>query len=100
MARFVVSHRLAGRQSQDERDASRAALNEAGIQILDFASVLGESQPKAQGRGVIFIEADTKDVEAKRASMSPAVIIEPEVPRIIARYFPMLALGLFPMAAE
>src|SRR5437588_3733393 len=100
MARFVVSHRLAGRQSQDERDASRAALNEAGIQIRDFASVLGESQPKAQGRGVIFIEADTKDVQAKRASMSPDVMVEAEVARVVARYFPMLTAGFVPMAAE
>src|SRR5229473_3424526 len=100
MARFVVSHRLAGRQSQDERDASRAALNEAGIQIRDFASVLTESQPKAQGRGVIFIEADSKDVEAKRAGMSPDVMVEAEVARVVARYFPMLTAGFVPMAAE
>src|SRR5713226_9647110 len=94
MARFIVSHRLAGK-SQDERDASLSALNEAGRQIRGFAGVLAESQPKTQGRGVMFIEADSKDVAAKRADMSPAVIVEPEVPRIIARYFPMLATGLF-----
>src|SRR5712672_3546634 len=90
MARFIVSHRLAGK-SQDERDVSLAALNDAGKQIGSFADVLAESQPQAQGRGVLFIEADSKDIEAKRANISPALIIEPEVPRIVARYFPMVA---------
>jgi subtilisin family serine protease len=100
MARFVVSHRLAGKQSQNERDASLSALTEAGNQLRSFASILTESQPKAQGRAVIFIEADSKDVEAQRAGMSPDLIIEPEVPRLSARYFPMIAAGLVPVAAE
>lgn len=100
MARFIVSNRLAGKQSRNDRDASLSALNEAGTSIRRFADVLAESQLKDQGRGLIFIEADSRDVEAKRAGMSPDVIVEPEVPRTTARYFPMVSAGFFPMAAE
>jgi subtilisin family serine protease len=100
MARFIVSHRLAGTQSQDERDASLSALNEAGKKIRAFANVLAQRQPIEQGRGVIFLEGDSRDVEAKRAEMPPEVIVEPEVPRTTARYFPMVSAGFFPMGAE
>src|SRR5438552_4146962 len=99
MARFIVSHRLAGK-SQDDRDASLSALNETGTRLRSFANVLTESQPKERGRGVIFMEGDSRDVEAKRAELPADVIVEPEVPRAVARYFPMVPTGFFPMAAE
>lgn len=100
MARFIVSHRLAGKQSQDDRDASLSALSEAGTKLRSFANVVTESQPKEQGRGVIFMEGDSKDMEAKRAEMPADVIVEPEVPRTTAQFCPTTTAGFLPIPAE
>ena len=100
MARFIISNRLAGKQSQDELDASLTALNESGKRLGSVTSILAKSQKKEQGRGVIIVEGDSTDVVAKSAELHPDVIVEPEVPRTVARYCPTVAAGFLPMAAE
>ena len=75
MGRFVVSHRRAEPKARVHYE--KVARDAAG-----FAEIVSER------RGIARLEADPRDIEAKRRELPPDVIVEPEWPRRIARYQP------------
>jgi subtilisin family serine protease len=94
VARFVVSHRMAGKRSQAERDASFAAWHDAQAHVRKFADIVHRNNPLAGRRGVLFIDSDPREINAKRRDAHADLIVEPQVERTTARYLPFRALGL------
>jgi subtilisin family serine protease len=85
VARFIVSHRLAGKSaaalqtSQDAHNTVRAA-------IRAVASVVSDRPQTGRTRGLMVVDADPRDMLAQQASAPPDVIIELEVLRRPARF--------------
>ena len=100
MARFVVSHRLAGKRSQAEREASLATWEKSRTRLRQFANIVHAGNPVAGRRGVSFVDADPREVNAKRRDAHADLIIEPQVERTPARYLPFRALGLQRVSAD
>jgi subtilisin family serine protease len=100
VARFIVSHRLAGKRSESERDASFSAAAEARQSFGRFTNILSELQPRGRGRGLMVVEGDPRDVERKRQDLNADIIVEAEMSRTPARYFPSHAAGLQPVSAQ
>src|SRR5262245_10203769 len=100
VGRFIVSHRLAGKRTEGERDASFSAFNAAVPHLQKFAEILSETKPSARGRSLMFVNADPLEIEARRRDMHSDLIIEPEMLRTTARYFPIRTAGLQPVSPE
>ncbi len=100
MARFIVSHRLAGKRSESERDASFSAAAEARQSFGQFTNILSEVRPRGRGRGLMVVEGDPRDVERKRQELHADIMVEAEMARTPARYFPSHAAGLQPVSAQ
>jgi hypothetical protein len=85
LARFIVSHRLAGRSptgiqaSRDAHEAVRSALRA-------FADVISEQPATARTRGLTIVDGAPAEMAAKQAAAGPDVIIEPQVPRRPQRF--------------
>lgn len=88
MARFIISHRLAGKVSASAQDASRAAVEKAAGGMRAFASVAGKVEPKGEAtRKTLVVDCDPRDMEATRADFDADVMVEPEAPRLPAALF-------------
>ena len=103
MARFIVSHRLAGKR---DRAVSQAALNDSVSSFEAFADVEKDTAPDSeQERRVLHIEADAVEIQSRRAEFGQDVLIEQEVLRYPAVALPAAAgvtitlQGLQPPAA-
>jgi hypothetical protein len=91
LARFIVSHRLAGRNATGIQ-ASRDAHDAVRSSVRAFASVVSEQPATANTRGFTIVDGDPAEMAARQAAAGPDVIIEPEVLRRPARFtFAMLA---------
>ena len=88
MARFVVSHRLAGKKTKDARLESLEALHQAHAKFRTVARTVGGAKHEAGLRGLFFLEGDARDIEAKRRELPVDVMVEPEVRRGTARFMP------------
>lgn len=100
MARFIVSHRLAGKRSEPEREASFSAVAEAREHFAGYTDLLGETKRQGRGRCLMLVEGDPGDVETKRRELGADVIVEAEMARTPARYFPSHAAGFQPVSAK
>ena len=88
MARFIISHRLAGKVSASAQDASRAAVDKAAGGMRAFASVAGKVEPKGEAtRKTLVVDCDPRDMEAKRADFDDDVMVEAEAPRLPAALY-------------
>src|SRR5262245_10060602 len=86
MARSIVSHRLAGTPSASEQDASRSPMEGTDERFSAFASVQASAKSKHRPesettRRTLILDADPRDIEAKRKELPPDVMVEPEVLR-------------------
>src|SRR5207248_2743467 len=91
VARFIVSHRLAGRNGA-ARTASRDAHANLSARIRSVADVVSGPLPANPTRGLTVIDADPRDMAARQREAHPDVIIEPEVCRKPARFAVSAAL--------
>src|SRR5688572_26779320 len=81
MAKYVLSHRRAGKFSSHEKVAAReAAATTFESLFAASADVVGAMRPKAEtGREIIVFEASSTEVAAKQAEVGPDVLLEPEI---------------------
>lgn len=85
MARFVISHRLAGK-TEAQKNASREALHLAAASV---EKVIGRETPVSAAdrpRLLVYLEAGEKDIENIRRQWSDDVIVEPEILRYTAEF--------------
>ena len=75
LGRFVVSHRRA-------EPKARVHYEKVARDAAAFAEIVSEQ------RGITRLQADPRDIEAKRRELPAGVIVEPEWPRRVARYHP------------
>lgn len=100
MPRFIIAHRLAGRQNDSAQERSRVAAKNLVHEVRAFADIKSFGSESDRGRTVAFVEADASEMKAKAASFSADVIVEPEMMRVPARLFPSAAAaGPFDPAA-
>src|SRR6267142_4004202 len=95
MARFVVSHRLIEKAGHSAK-SSRAGFVSFAPKVSSFADVISHRDPEENRRGLIVFRGDARDVEAKRRELPQDVLIEPEFPRLPARFFPLRAGSAIP----
>ena len=93
MARYVVSHRRAGKFARHDKQRSRAQLDAAFATHLEpGAQTIGDNAPDDDtARRVIVFDADAEEVAAKSRHLGEHVLVEPEihhttVPRILAAH--------------
>src|SRR5689334_20090440 len=90
VARFVVSHRLAGRRDS-ARVASQESHETSRRKLRAFADVVADRPATPSARGIMIIDADPREILAKHREAPPDVLIEPEVCRRPARFRPSAA---------
>lgn len=89
MARFLISHRLAGKQSESRAQSSRHSFEAMRHAVSAFTDVIGERSPKeGNRRGLMLAEGDAREFEAKRREYPSDLIIEPETLRQAAVFAP------------
>ncbi|MDP8930364.1 MAG: S8 family serine peptidase [Actinomycetota bacterium] len=98
MARYVLSHRRAGKFNDDAKRASRTAADHAFSSLFEpAADVVNRMEPAEDtAREVIVFEANPADVAAKATMVGPDVLIEPEILHFPAPAFPLDLAGLRP----
>ncbi|MDT8341040.1 MAG: S8 family serine peptidase [Longimicrobiales bacterium] len=81
MPRYVLSHRLAGSVSLDDRRRSADALREALVTSIPSVShIVSRHEPEDElGRHLAIVEAEHEDMEPLRRVLHPGVLVEPEV---------------------
>lgn len=79
MAKYVMSNRRAGKFTDDAKIASRASLNLSLERIGGSVDLLGDRARSETSRRTVFFQADPSEIEAKRETFGPDVIIEPEI---------------------
>ncbi|MGI8685035.1 MAG: S8 family serine peptidase [Acidimicrobiales bacterium] len=80
MARYVLSHRRAGKFHETEKRASRAAAERSFLLFESSADVVSRLAPSSEtAREVIVFEADPAEVFAKVALMPEDSLLEPEI---------------------
>jgi subtilisin family serine protease len=81
--RFIVSHRLSGKKTDDQRRRSRAAFEPLPHILSAFSDLIADHQPAGDTRRrTAIIDADARDVEAKHRELQHAdLIIEAEARR-------------------
>jgi len=82
MARYVVSHRRAGKFARHDKQRSRAQLDAAYATHLEpGAQTIGDNAPRDDtARRVIVFDADAEEVAAKSRLLGEHVLVEPEIP--------------------
>ena len=93
MARFVVSHRLAGRDSSAIQAAADAH-ESIRAKIRGFANVVSDRPPAPNARGLMVVDADPGEMLAQQRTAPADLLIEPEMFRRPARF----ALTSLPVA--
>ena len=97
MARFIIAHRLAGRQSGASKEQSRAAVENVVAGVRAFADVSAQpSVSPPRHRGMRVIDADAHEIKSKVHSFPENVIVEPEMVRVPARFFSAAAVRVDP----
>jgi hypothetical protein len=81
VARYVLANRRSGKFHETEKRASRSSLDTSFQSLLaPNVRVLGDTKPDDElRRRVVIFEAEPAEVDAKRASLPPDVIMEPEI---------------------
>ncbi len=79
MTRFVMANRRAGKFKESEKTSARAAVGMT-LDAMAGAQVSYDSEPPdATARRIVVFDAEPSEVAAAMRSMSPDVIIEPEI---------------------
>jgi subtilisin family serine protease len=95
VARFVISHRISGAKTEDERKRSRSRFNSRERAFAEYASFVADRSPEQEERRrTIFAEGEPADFQAMRRELPADIIIEPERPRVPAVFFPLRAAAL------
>ena len=82
MARYVMANRRAGKFHETGKRASRGAISSAMDLLAASVSVLQDLEPKDDTlRRIVHFDADPTKVSAMAATLSPDVILEPEIRR-------------------
>lgn len=93
--RWVVSHLLSARRGADQRAEGRDRFSERFEAVLranvDVRSDTGHDAPG--GRRVIVFEGEQGEIAAKSRELSADTVVEPELPRFLARAIPAGAVA-------
>lgn len=94
MARFIISHRLAGKRTDESRAESRDSAERFKNKMVTFASVEAEvAPPNPSQRQTVVVETDPKDLAsvvaeaAKDTEDTSDLLVEPEALRAPAALF-------------
>ena len=93
MARYVVSHRLAGR-NPSALQAAVDAHESVRAKIRGYADVVSDRAPAPRARGLMVVDADPAEMLAQQRQAPPDLLIEPEMLRRPERF----ALTSLPVA--
>ena len=95
MARFLISHRLSGGKTADEKKRSRSYFNSRERSFAAFANFVADTSPRDESRRrTICAEGEPRDFQAMRRELPADVIIEPETHRLPAVFYPMRSAAL------
>src|SRR4051794_9126820 len=77
--RYVIANRRAGKYTSDAKISSRVAMMSA-FGLLETAKILAEQAPEdPTTRQIILFDAESSELEAKRAHFPLDAIVEPEI---------------------
>lgn len=80
MARYILSHRRAGKFGEEEHLQSRAALGATLQSMTAEVDVVRDFAPAdPEARRVVIVEADPAEMEALAPELPPDVLLEPEI---------------------
>lgn len=80
MARYILSHRRAGKFGEDEHLQSRATLGVALRRMEAEVNVVRDFEPEdPEARRVLILEAEPADIAARMRDLPPDVLLEPEI---------------------
>lgn len=100
MARFIVSHRLAGKKPTAAA-ASQSALDSSVGLLAKFTNIEQDNRPASETeRRVLHIEGDPVDIQSRREEFGSDVLIEPEVLRTPAVALPEAAAAALSLQGE
>jgi subtilisin family serine protease len=82
MAKFAISHRVSGKLEDADRRASKEAAEKVLKHVPTFARfAAGEEAPREPVLGGAIIEADPREIDAKRREWPADVMVEPLLKR-------------------
>ena len=88
--RYVLSHRRSGRLELSARMALRQSLDNSFEKLFARSvDLVADHQPQQDdGRRVVVFQASEAEILAKRHQLGAGVLLEPELPRRVARSWP------------